>query len=753
MAILHLRKRFRSSRSSPDIVRPFMPSTPRPALLAACYAIAIFAGAFLVFQVQPVIGRAILPWYGGSPAVWTTCMLFFQTVLLLGYLYAHLLTLIPSVRVQAIIHLVVTVAAFISLPILPDASWKPTGGGDPTWPILMLLGFHVGLPYLLLSSTGPLMQAWFSRSLPGRSPYRLYALSNVGSLLALLTYPVLVEPTMTVREQTVAWGAGFGFFAIVAALLSGRWWLPAAETSEGASHAAIAGTANGTGLVEKPSWTRRLSWLLLPALASVVLLATTNHVCQDVAVIPFLWVAPLALYLFSFILCFDSPRWYGRVYWGVIAIVSIVAVSAMKKYGATDVLLIEIGVYFTALLSISMICHGELVRRKPHAKYLTEFYLMCSAGGALGGLLVAIVSPLVFSTFVELNLALIFACAISAIAVFQDERLKLRSRSVWIYVTGGIVLLIAFIAVFWMQTDTMQTHRDLAVRNFYGVLYIDHVIDSENPEESGTKLVHGRISHGFQYSDPELRRLPTMYYNETSGVGIALRRIGLEEGAALSSASEATAVGVFDLDGALEPIGQISRRPIRVGIIGLGAGSIATYAQPGDTFRFYEINPVVKTLADDYFTYLKDCRGKVEVVIGDARRSMEDESPQAYDVLALDAFSGDAIPTHLLTREAFEIYKQHLAPGGVIAAHISNKHLDLGPVLIEVAKEFGWQAINVDTDDEGKNGSAGSQWILLTANERFLNDPVVQKAGSTLTSEISVRMWTDEYSNLLPLLD
>jgi hypothetical protein len=730
-----------------------MPPRQRPALLAACYAIAIFAGAFLVFQVQPVIGRAILPWYGGSPAVWTTCMLFFQTVLLLGYLYAHLLTLIPSVRLQAIIHLVVTVAAFVSLPILPDASWKPTGGGDPTGAILMLLGFHVGLPYLLLSSTGPLMQAWFSRSLPGRSPYRLYALSNVGSLLALLTYPVLVEPTMTVREQTVAWGAGFGFFALIAALLSGRWWLPSVEANEGAHYATNAPTANDSGPIEKPSWARRLSWLLLPALASVVLLATTNHVCQDVAVIPFLWVAPLALYLLSFILCFDSPRWYGRVYWGVIAIVSIVAVSAMKKYGATDVLLLEIGVYFTALLSISMICHGELVRRKPHAKYLTEFYLMCSAGGALGGLIVAIVSPLVFSTYVELNLALIFACAISAVAVFTDERLQLRMRSAWIYASGGLVLLFAFIAVFWMQTGAMQTHRDLAVRNFYGVLYVDEVTDAENPKENGTKLVHGRISHGFQYSDPELRRQPTMYYNETSGVGVALRRIGPVDDSALSSTSGAVAVGVFDIHGEQEPIGQIKRRPIRVGIIGLGAGSIATYAQPGDIFRFYEINPVVETLAKDHFTYLADCRGKVEVVIGDARRSMEDEAPQAYDVLALDAFSGDAIPTHLLTREAFELYQQHLASGGVIAAHISNKHLDLGPVLIEVAKEFGWQAIDIDTDDEGKNGSAGSQWILLTANEGFLNDPVVRKAGSPLTSDVSVRMWTDEYSNLLPLLE
>ncbi len=734
------------------------PQSQRTGLLVATYAVAIFAGAFLVFQVQPIIGRAILPWFGGSPAVWTTCMLFFQTVLLLGYLYAHLLTLVPNVRLQATIHVALAIAGLASLPILPDASWKPTGGGNPTWPILVLLCVHVGLPYLLLSATGPLMQAWFSRSLPGRSPYRLYALSNVGSLLALLTYPVFVEPALTVREQTVVWSVGFCIFALIGGYLSARWWWPAAKGAnaepigDGHAHDSPAGDATADG---PPTWGRRLSWLLLPALASVMLLATTNHVCQDVAVIPFLWVAPLSLYLLSFILCFDSPWWYSRRYWGVLAMASIVGVSLMKEYRVTKYLLLEVAAYFLALLAISMICHGELVRRKPHAKYLTEFYLMCSAGGALGGFLVAIVCPLVFPTYVELHAGLILACAIAAKAVVGDERLRLRARKKWIATTGFLVLLVGFLAVLRIQAAAMQSGKMVAVRNFYGVLYVDNVIDDDEEDDvdnRGRRLTHGRISHGFQFTSPERRRIPTMYYDEDSGVGVAIRRMAALSGS--ESRSDDAHVGGKPANDAGDN-GQppaAGRPPLRVGVVGLGAGTIAVYAEPGDTYRIYEINPVVETLAREYFTYLEDCRGNVEVVIGDARRSMEVEEPQGYDVLALDAFSGDAIPAHLLTREAFLLYERHLAPGGVIAVHISNKYLDLTPIVANAAKEVGWQALDVDTDTNDNPGMASSQWVLLTTNEQFLADAVVKKAGTLLDLDTDVRMWTDEFSNLLPLL-
>jgi hypothetical protein len=696
--------------------------------LIACYALAIFSGAFLVFQVQPVIGRAILPWFGGSPAVWTTCMLFFQVVLLAGYAYAHVLTRFLSAKLQAIVHVSLIIAAIISLPILPDPSWKPTGGGDPTLRILALLATHVGLPYFLLSATGPLMQAWFSRAVAGRSPYRLYALSNVGSLLALLTYPILVEPSLTVREQTVFWSLGFCFFVLVGGYLAARLWRPEMNTAP--TNRDDATNPNDTADAA-PSWSRRATWLFLPALASVMLLATTNHVCQDVAVIPFLWVAPLALYLLSFILCFDSDRWYERRWWGALAVAAVLAISLMRQFNVTNYLLLEIGVYFAALFAFCMICHGEMVRRKPSAKYLTEFYLMCSAGGALGGVLVAIVCPLIFSSYVELHVGLIVAYAIALCVLWNDAKLKTRLAKTQFAVAAGLVLAIGFIAVARVQVAAMNPNKLAAMRSFYGVIYADEV-DANDPEKHGRVMFHGRVAHGFQFQSPEKRNTPTMYFAEQSGVGVTIGRFPGATAESIASGSP--------------------RKPLRVGIIGLGVGSIAGYAQPGDHYRFYEINPDVETLARKYFTFLSECRGKVEVVLGDARRSMEDEPPQMYDVLVLDAFSGDAIPTHLLTREAFALYERHLAPGGVIAAHISNRHVNLVPVLANVAREFAWQTVEVNAETNKDKAVTASQWVLLTNNAQFLADPIVQASGKTNAQYASVRTWTDEYSNLVPLL-
>ncbi|MEX2188265.1 MAG: fused MFS/spermidine synthase [Pirellulales bacterium] len=713
-----------------------MSQAQRLRCLVACYAVAIFAGAFLVFQVQPVIGRAILPWYGGSPAVWTTCMLFFQVVLLLGYLYAHVLSRLADARWQAVIHLSLIVAALAALPILPDASWKPRGGGDPTVPILALLAVHVGLPYFLLSATGPLMQAWFSRAVPGRSPYRLYALSNVGSLLALLTYPVVVEPALTVREQTVVWSLGFCFFALVGGYLAARLWRPEMSRGAGGSideHDASSAVHSGD---ESPTWGRRTSWLLLPAFASVMLLATTNHVCQDVAVIPFLWVAPLALYLLSFILCFDSERWYVRRRWAALAVAAVLAISLMRQFGATNHLMLEIGVYFAALLAVAMICHGELVRRKPAARYLTEFYLMCSAGGALGGVLVAVVCPLVFSTFAELHVGLILAYVLAAAVFWSDASAGKSLPATRMAVVCGVVLVVGLVAAARVQVASMRSGKLASMRSFYGVVHVDDVDEDDDGGDDGgggrrgRVMFHGRVAHGFQFKSPERRR-PTMYYDEQSGVGVALRRFP-------------GAGGTSDNPG--------RQRPIRVGVIGLGVGVVAAYAEPGDTYRFYEINPDVETLARRYFTFLADCRGDVEVVLGDARRSMEEEPPQHYDVLVLDAFSGDAIPTHLLTREAFAVYRRHLAPGGAIAAHISNRHVDLAPVLANAAEAFAWQTIEVNAKTDPARAATASQWMLLTDNARFLADPIVQAAAGKLGQYADVRMWTDEYSNLLPLL-
>jgi hypothetical protein len=696
--------------------------TTAPGWLAACYALAIFVGAFLVFQVQPVISKTILPWFGGSPAVWTTCMLFFQVVLFGGYVYAHLLsTKLPPLW-QGGVHVAVIAAALLLLPITPDASWKPQDSADPTWRILLLLGANVGLPYFLLSTTGPLLQAWFGRRFPGRSPYRLYALSNAGSLLALLSYPIVFEPAMTTHAQAVAWSLGFCAFALVCGYLAVRWLGTDREAGVG-----VAG--QGAGVRDQgaaPSWGRRALWLVLPAFASVMLLAATNHVCQDVAVIPFLWVAPLSLYLLSFIICFDSPRWYVRRWYGGLTALSVVVTCGLVYWNVTDHLLLEVGVYFAALFGVCMLCHGELVRLKPGPRYLTEFYLLCSAGGAIGGVLVAILCPVIFSTFVEMHVCLLVAYVFAVGVIVAD--VSATRPGIWRLgpaKLGLVIGLFGLLAVVKVQLNQVLPGRLAAMRNFYGVLYVDDVA-SEDPDKRGRVMFHGRVAHGYQFIAESRRRTPTMYFDPTSGIGLTFGRF--PRGA------------------------NADESPLRVGIIGLGAGTLAAYGEAGDYFRFYEINPHVLTLADRYFSFVKDSPAKIDVILGDARLSMEREESQNFDILVLDAFSGDAIPAHLLTKEAFDIYRRHLKPSGVIAAHISNRHVDLAPVLANVARQFELGSVQVVTQTDPDRAATSSHWVLLSRNERFLRDEVVRSAAGEVGRFAQIPLWTDQYSNLLQLL-
>jgi hypothetical protein len=705
---------------------------PAPAWLAACYALAIFVGAFLVFQVQPVISKTILPWFGGSPAVWTTCMLFFQVVLFGGYVYAHLLSTKLTVVWQGAVHVGVIIAALALLPITPDSSWKPQDSANPTWRIIALLGANVGLPYFLLSTTGPLLQAWFGQRFPGRSPYRLYALSNVGSLLALLTYPIAFEPTMTTHAQAAAWSVGFCAFAVICGYLAARWLgtdrgvggQACGELSRAASGVREENTTSAEDVA--PTWGCRAIWLLLPAFASVMLLATTNHVCQDVAVIPFLWVAPLSLYLLSFIICFDSPRWYVRRGYGVLTALSVLGACGLVFWNVTDHLLLEITVYFAALFGLCMLCHGELVRRRPAPRYLTEFYLLCSAGGALGGILVALICPIVFSTFVEMHVGLLGAYLLAIGVIVADASAarpgvwRLRPAQL-----GLVIVLFGLLAVVKVQINQVVPSRLAAMRNFYGVLYVDEVA-SDDPDQRGRVMFHGRVAHGYQFAAEHRRRTPTMYFDPTSGIGVTFARF--------------------------PRAGQAPESPLRVGIIGLGAGTLAAYGEPGDYYRFYEINPHVITLADHYFTFVKDSPAKIDIVLGDARLSMEREPDQNFDVLVLDAFSGDAIPAHLLTKEAFDIYRRHLTPDGVIAAHISNRHVDLAPVLANVAGQFPLASLQILTQTDPDRAATSSHWVLLSNNRRFLDDEVVRSAAGELGRYAHVPLWTDQYSNLLQLL-
>jgi len=688
------------------------------ARLALGYALTIFTSAFLLFQIEPLISKVILPWFGGSPAVWTTCLLFFQTLLFLGYAYAHLSTRLCTRRQQVVLHLALVAATLALMPIAPQAHAKPTADQNPTLGVLVLLTETVGLPYFLLSSTGPLVQGWFGQAYPGRAPYRLYALSNVGSLLALVSYPFLFEPAFTTHAQARLWSWGFVAYALLlAAGTWSRWRLPkdAASTERAASSIPVASAP--------PSVGQRVLWVGLPAFASVLLLATTNHVCENVAVIPFLWVAPLALYLLSFIIAFDGARWYSRRAFALAGIVLSLAVGCIDplrdvlervgiELGVRELLLLD----FSLLFVICMLCHGELVRLKPSADRLTEFYLLVAFGGALGGLVVSIACPALFSTFFEWTLGLLaaFALSVAVLAVAADSpRLRTSAGKAML----GVPLSLGLGAIAYAQIDD---DPPLAVaRNFYGTVAV-YDVDADNPAEHHLSLTHGTVVHGRQYRAPEKQNLPLAYYSETSGVGRAL--------------------GFF----ASEP-------SLSVGAVGLGVGTLARYARPGDHFEFYEINPAVARLAERYFTYLARCGPACELVMGDARLSLERQEPQKFHVLVLDAFSGDAVPTHLLTQQAFDLYLRHLRPDGVIAVNITNRQLDLAPVLAGLAEQAGLKSTRIDTPYDRARLLYHADWMLLTTNDRFLaaTPPAPPAALPPAARKV---LWTDSYSNLFELL-
>ena len=666
------------------------------------YAYTIFTSAFLLFLVQPVIAKMILPWFGGSASVWTTCMLFFQGVLLLGYLYSHWAVRTLKPKTQLWVHVGLLALSLAALPIAPSTSWKPAGAEDPTFRIWGLLSVSVGLPYFLLSTTGPLIQAWYARTHHQAVPYRLFALSNLGSMLALLGYPVVIEPFVTSRNQALFWTGGYVLFTLLCA--GAAWRASRADVQESA------GSSRGDAGDGRAPWTSVALWIALPACASLMLLAVTNYMCQDVASIPFLWVVPLALYLLSFILCFEREGWYRpRVYEWLLA----VAIGGMcyLYYGRdSDIPLRWVIVAFSAGLFVCcMFCHGEVARRKPAVRHLTFFYLMISLGGAVGSMLVALVAPRVFRAYYELPVGLVL-CAVLALIVNRRD-------SVIYYSLISAALVMGFYMV--KQSRQMYSNNILMVRNFYGALAVAEEGSPGEPEAL-RKLIHGTINHGQEFLDPERRRWPTTYYAPNSGVGVAIEHN--------------------------RHSGQ------RVGVIGLGTGTLATYGRPGDYYRFYEINPLVIDIAHSYFFFLQDSQAKVDVALGDARLSLEREPPQNFDVLAVDAFSSDSIPVHLLTLEAFQIYFRHLRPDGVLAVHVSNRYLDLKPVVRNLADRLGRSCVLIDTEDGEGDGTFGSTWVLVTSNQRFLEDPDVKAESKEVPPRPDLPLWTDDYSNLFRIL-
>ncbi len=896
------------------------------------YAATIFVSAFLLFQVQPLIGRFILPWFGGGPSIWTSCMLFFQILLLGGYLYAHLISSLLKPRAQVMTHLTLLAASLLFLPIAPSESWKPVSDQSPLLQILLLLLATVGMPYFLLSSTGPLMQKWFSQTSTGQSPWRLYALSNIGSLLALLSYPFAFEPWLALREQVWSWSAVYTMYVALAAWCGLRYlqYQRTAVTRSLADvnqnlpfDATLAVTTDATPA--RPGFGTMTLWLALAACSSAMLLATTNQLCIDVATVPFLWVLPLGLYLISFIICFDSPQWYDRRAYGLLLLACCPVACWILNEGADVNISKQVAIYATVLFTCCMTCHGELVSCKPNAKYLTLFYVLISAGGALGGIFVAIVAPYTFHGYWEYHIGLVACCAVTLTA-WCSQRIWQRplSAAFWIWaiivaangsllayfvylpleavidardetilfgaygliqfigliVTGAVsrrwmglaatwavvssllcawmigygtwrfpasmttqirtviiacavaspILAMAFLwCAHWIERQAPRTFvsrvylsgtlyvlvtsacgafwyfnlierwqaesflmtagaallmewsargfrgpdqssigfwfwvpcitlvlllsNSLAVivrsdndadddrqtvytsRNFYGVLRVEEegFYDEESQSFVTLKyaLTHGQIKHGFQFVDEHWKTQPTTYYGRESGIGIAIQM-------------------------SRERQSEADKHPLRVGVVGLGTGTIAAYGEKGDTFRFYDINPEVAALSDKYFTYLHDSAAETEVVIGDARIMMEREiaanQRQQFDILAIDAFSSDAIPVHLLTSECGEIYREHLRPGGILAVHISNRFLDLNPVSRGLAEHLGWKAYRIENSGDNTAGVFSSTWILLTSDEELGKVAAFQDALTPWKDSEKVLHWTDDYSGLWQVL-
>ncbi len=672
-----------------------------PKTSSVTYALTIFLSAFLLFQIQPLIAKTILPWFGGSAAIWAACMLFFQIALLLGYLYAHWSIGHFTPRQQTVAHIFLLCLSLLALPVIPSAWWKPTGVEEPLLRIFGLLTATIGLPYALLSATSPLLQAWFSRGGQGVLPYRFFALSNTGSILGLLSYPVLAEPYMTTRQQAWVWS---GCYLVFLAFCG---WAALRSRGGRISAAALPGQAPEIA----PRWTLQLLWLSLAAAASALLLSVTNHMSQNIAAIPFLWVLPLTLYLLSFILCFESSRWYRRqVFLGLFAVAIGSMAYAISDKAIIGEIRVAVPLFATCLFVCCMVCHGELARLKPAPQQLTSFYLMCSMGGAAGGLFVAWFAPSAFNGFYEFPIA-IGACALLILYVTRQR------DPIWF-----ACIALSFVLIFYLARDSYKAVKGARVlaRNFYGALRVN---DSEG---SGSvpptrQLTHGTINHGEQFLETALRRRPTTYYGFTSGVGLAIRELQGDD-------------------------------PMNVGVAGLGTGTLASYGRPGDHYRMYEINPMVLKIARRDFFFLHDCLARLDVALGDARLSLEREPNIQFDVLAIDAFSGDAIPVHLLTREAFALYWRHLKPDGVLAIHVSNKFLDLAPVVQLGAESVAKQARMVENEESESEVIFSSDWVLVTSRPGFFDTPLLRGKSTAIPDRPGLRPWTDDYSNLWQIL-
>ncbi|MGP8250505.1 MAG: spermidine synthase [Terracidiphilus sp.] len=666
---------------------------------------AVFLASFLLFLVEPMAAKQLLPFLGGSAAVWITCLVFFQTALLVAYAYAHWL----SRRPRSSVHLGVLAAAFAL-----DLYWAlggldlSNGSSHPVATIFFALSVWIGLPFLALGATSPLLQVWWSQIEGEGIPYRLFALSNLASLLALAAYPTLIEPNFTLRTQRIRWLAGFAFFAILSATLALR-TRGAAVKTPATPDAPIQPAARFSSAPLR----HKLLWLLLPMGASMQLSAVTSYITANIAPIPLLWILPLGVYLITIILAFEFPRLLTR---GIIARLLVVMLAGLAymlaQVDVTVPMRIGIGFFLAELLFACLFCHAEAYALRPQrTSESTVFYLLFAAGGALGSFLVGIAFPLIFSFNYDLAITFFITALLALVATWPSGW---QQRLLWSAATVMMLMLTLWLNIAYQRGTTV------AVRNFYGALRVKQSFNFSGAVLR--TLTNGTIQHGTQIFGSDIqRKTPTSYYALDSGVGLALRSC-------------------------------CQNQPRNIGVIGLGAGTVAAYGQPGDRIRFYEINPAVAPIARNVFTYIRESDAQVSIVEGDARTSLAREAPQNFDVLIVDAFSGDAIPLHLLTAEALALYRRHLAPGGILAFHISNQHVDLEPAIALLAKSAGMKAMRVSSLANDERGEFPAYWVLVGDNADFFAQPQVAVAARAPILKPGLRLWTDDYSSLLPLL-
>lgn len=703
------------------------------------FSISIFMGAFLLFQVQPVISKYILPWFGGASAVWITAMLFFQTLLLLGYFYVFLISLFP-LKKQTIIHSIILILASLAvfyalnnsqIPILPGMNSRLNENYPPVIQVLWILLLGTGITYFILSTTSILLQKWFGTTHQGKSPYFFYSLSNVASLLALISYPFLVEPIIQLKTQGLIWSIGFIIYSFFLLICCIQIFYSASKSRSNlklnSSEENKAGKNNINNIINIDT-KRKLLWILLPALSSLMLLSTTNLMTQSITPVPFLWILPLSIYLISFIISFGSSKWYLR---NLFAYTSLIlgVFSLVFTFGNMPSFTIGITIYSLMLFSVCMICHGELYNLRPKSSHLDLYYLYSAFGSVLSGLLVGIIAPLFFKGIWEIYIGfyLTFLLTVWVFLHYKNSFIYRRSRlffisdkEIFIFasIAYPLTIILTSAALNLLSGNNLLTLKTW--RNFYGVLSV-----KQNTRSNTNVLIYGNIIHGSQFLDSN-RYKPTTYYGDRSGIGLTFLNAP-----------------------------QLHRK-INMAVIGLGAGTLAAFGKKGDTITFFEINPLVRDIAYNNFTYLKDSQASINVVMGDGRLSLEKEIAQnkpKYDIIVIDAFSDDSIPLHLLTKEAFAVYLERLNRGkGIIAFNISNKFIDLKPILMQQVSLYGLEYASFFGGHSDKFNTI-SEWSLLTDDRQLFKNPALAKAmekNSQTTKRIN--LWTDNYSNLFQIL-